>query len=50
MIRRLRTRRQRIRFLEECLEWQRFVRRVMDDKRAQSEREPAEAYWYGGCP
>jgi len=44
------TRRQRIRYLEACLDWQAFLREMFHEKQAQSEREPAEAYWYGGCP
>lgn len=39
-----------IRHLEECLEYLYTLRTLLDEKQAQSEREPAEAYWYGGCP
>ena len=39
-----------VRHLEECLEYQYMLRAHLDEKQEQSELEPAEAYWYGGCP
>lgn len=39
-----------IRCLQDWVQHYEMVLVLLDEKQAQREREPAEAYWYGGCP
>lgn len=39
-----------IRHLQDWVQHYEMVLALLDEKQAKREREPAEAYWYGGCP